>query len=220
MSFGHEKLARLLSQPDIAYDDRLSVCKALADVSSNRENAMRIAASPELTQQMANILNRDRYSDIDSRHQIQVTLAITRCAAAGGDDVSLAFSKVSGLVEGLCKLARDSEPFMRVSASAALRLLVRCNEACGLNRRLLRTKWKNVMEHGQQGSPASQPQWLAANTPQDQPPGGTGPALTHTQRKIPTNINPYTSFCTYHHHIKAVVQKSRVSLSHIPRPSS
>ena len=32
---GNEKLARLLSQHDIAYDDRLSVCKALADVSAN-----------------------------------------------------------------------------------------------------------------------------------------------------------------------------------------
>ena len=56
MSFGNEKLARLLSQHDIAYDDRLSVCKALADVSSNAQNASRIVASQELIQSMANIL--------------------------------------------------------------------------------------------------------------------------------------------------------------------
>ena len=159
---GNEKLARLLSQHDIAYDDRLSVCKALADVSANAQNASRIAASSELTHSMGILLNNaDRNPDIDTRHQAQVCLAITRCVAAGGDEASLAFSKAPGLVEGLCRLQRDSEPFVRVSAEAALRLMGRCNEACGLNRRLLRAKWKHVLDvdhkpdRGSQDSPAS-----------------------------------------------------------------
>jgi hypothetical protein len=146
MSFGNEKLARLLSQHDIAYDDRLSVCKALADVSSNAQNASRIVASQELIQSMANILNSTSNVDIDNRHQVQVCLAITRCLTAGGDKASMAFTNVPGLIEGLCKLKRDPEPFVRVAAETSLRLLVRCDEACGVNRRLLRLKWQNVLD--------------------------------------------------------------------------
>ena len=133
-----------------------SKLKAVAAVLS------RIAASSELTQSMGILLNNaDRNPDIDTRHQAQVCLAITRCVAAGGDEASLAFSKAPGLVEGLCRLQRDSEPFVRVSAEAALRLMGRCNEACGLNRRLLRAKWKHVLDvdhkpdRGSQDSPAS-----------------------------------------------------------------
>lgn len=169
MSFGHEKLARLLSQPDIVCDDRLSVCKALADVSSNSENAVRIAASAELTQSMAGILNSTRNPDIDGRHQIQVALAITRCVAAGGERVSLSFAHAPGLVEGLCKLKRDREPFLRVAAAAALRLLGRCDEACGINRRLLRAKWQNVLDVDQKTTKdESRQQGHAANTSQGQ----------------------------------------------------
>jgi len=77
MSFGHEKLASLLSHPDLAYDDRLSVCKALADVACNAGNAERIAASPELTHSMASILNSTRNpAGIDGRHQIQAVICI------------------------------------------------------------------------------------------------------------------------------------------------
>ena len=76
----------------------------------------------------------------------QVALAISRCVAWGGDSVSLAFAQVPGLVEGLCKMKHDPEPFLRVAASAALRLLGRCDEACGINRKLLRAKWQNVLD--------------------------------------------------------------------------
>ena len=174
MSFGHERLSRLLAQPDIAYDDRLSACKALADVASHADNALRIATSAELTQSMSNILNVSRSPDIDRRHQAQVCLAITRCVAAGGKDVSLAFSKSPGLVEGLCKLKRDPEAFVQVSAICALRLLGRCDEACGVNRRLLRAKWQNVLDADQttgpsQRSPASQHPARPAHASQEQP---------------------------------------------------
>ena len=146
MSFGNEKLARLLEQPDVAYDDRLSVCKALADVSTNVQNAIRITESSELIHSMASILNSTHNPHIDVRHQIQVCLTITRCVVAGRDRASIAFSKSPGLIEGLCTLKGDSEPFLRVSASCALRLLSRCDEACGSNRRLLRSKWHNVLK--------------------------------------------------------------------------
>lgn len=76
----------------------------------------------------------------------QVALAITRCVAWGGDSVSLSFAQAPGLVEGLCKMKRDPEPFLRVAASAALQLLGRCDEACGINRKLLRAKWQNVLD--------------------------------------------------------------------------
>ena len=75
MSFGNEKLARLLAQPDVAYDDRLSVCKALADVSTNAENAGRITESAKLMRSMASILNATADSAVDARHQIQASHA-------------------------------------------------------------------------------------------------------------------------------------------------
>lgn len=130
---------------------------------------MRIAASAELTQSMAGILNSTRNPDIDGRHQIQVALAITRCVAAGGERVSLSFAHAPGLVEGLCKLKRDREPFLRVAAAAALRLLGRCDEACGINRRLLRAKWQNVLDVDQKTTKdESRQQGHAANTSQGQ----------------------------------------------------
>ena len=187
MSFGHEKLARLLSQVDLAYDDSLSVCKALADISSNQGNALRIAASPELTKSMSNVLNSSRNTDVDARHQVQVCLAITRCVVAGGDAVSLAFSKSPGLVEGLCRLKRDPEPFVRVAAIAALRLLVQCDEACGMNKCLLRAKWTNVVDADQKSAAShqagTQPSSKVANTALEQQ-GSISDKIDHAKLRL------------------------------------
>ena len=114
----------------------------------------------------------------------------------------MAMTRSPGLIEGLCKLKRDAEPFLRVSATCALRLLSRCNEACSSNRRLLRSKWHNVLkddlepskrerawenesEKLMQGSHASSVMHAGSTTYSHDPPGACAIARASHNLPIP-----------------------------------
>jgi hypothetical protein len=64
------------------------------------------------------------------------------------------FLLVTGLVDGLSVLRKSPDQFVQIASLVALRMLLRCDDAVGSSRKLLRLKWRSALVEGSRSSTA------------------------------------------------------------------
>jgi hypothetical protein len=77
-----EGFATLLARPDLGAEDRLVICKTMADLCATTDNAIKMACCPGVPQAIADILSSTTpNSKTDERHQVYAALCVTRCVS-------------------------------------------------------------------------------------------------------------------------------------------
>jgi hypothetical protein len=61
----------------------------------------------------------------------------------------------AGLVDGLSVLRKSPDQFVQIASLVALRMLLRCDDAVGSSRKLLRLKWRSALVEGQSRNSAA-----------------------------------------------------------------
>lgn len=141
----------LLTRPDLGSEDRLMVCKTMADLCAIGDNALKMACCPGLPRALADILSSTPVSAggrTDERHQAWAALCVTRCVCKCSAQTCTQWALTPGLVDGLSTLRKSSDKFLQITSLVALRMLVRCDDAVGSSKKLLRIKWRGALVEG------------------------------------------------------------------------